>query len=222
MAFAIMRMAKIKSCVEGNARMKHNRREIACVTSNPDKKDICLILGDRMREDKNKTFTQIFHERTKGQKIRSNAVYSLEIVLTFSSGGIAGNLNEWVKTNADWLRKHFGEENIIDCRLHLSEKTPHIHAMILPIDENGKLNCRRYTGGNKHKMSEFQDDYGRAMEKFGLERGICRTLTKAQHESSLRWHAMQAVKEERLKQYERVYGNEFKSDTATQPEYTTR
>ena len=208
MAFAIMRMAKIKSCVEGNARLKHNRREIACVTANPDQKDICLILGDRMREDKNKTFAQIFHERTKGQKIRSNAVYSLEIVLTFSHGGVTGNLNEWVKTNADWLRKHFGEENIIDCRLHLSEKTPHIHTIVLPLDENGKLNARRYVGGSKHKMSEFQDDYGKAMAKFGLERGICRTLTKAQHESSLRWHAMQAEKEERLKRYEKTYGRD--------------
>ena len=46
------------------------------------------------------------------------------------------------------------------------------------------------------------------MEKYGLKHGICREITKARHESSLRWHERQAQKETRLRAYEKVFGVE--------------
>ena len=58
------------------------------------------------------------------------------------------------------------------------------------------------------RMSELQTDYAKAMEKYGLKRGICREITKARHESSLRWHERQAQNETRLRAYEKVFGNE--------------
>ena len=47
-----------------------------------------------------------------------------------------------------------------------------------------------------------------AMEKFGLRRGVSGKITKAHHESSRRWHASQAEKEERLEAYEKKFGTE--------------
>lgn len=134
---------------------------------------------------------------------------ALEIVLTFSPGALSEDtLKDWALDNANWLRKNFGESNVIDCQLHIDEKTPHIHAMIIPIDERGKLNARAFVGGTRERMSGLQTDYAKAMQPHGLERGVCRELTKARHESSLRWHERQAQKELRLRSYEKMFGIE--------------
>ena len=209
MGFAIMRIEKIKSVVAGNARLKHNRRETRCVTSNPGRKNISLIFSEQMRKDRHRTFRQIFHDRTQGQKPRKNAVMALEVVLTFSLGAVPENqLKSWAQDNAAWLKKTFGNDNIIDCQLHRDEKNFHLHCLLIPIDERGRLNARAFVGGTRQRMSELQTNYAKAMEKYGLERGICRELTKARHESSLRWHERQAKKETRLRAYEKVFGAE--------------
>ena len=209
MGFAIMRIEKIKSVVAGNARLKHNRRETRCVTSNPDRKNISLIFSDQMRKDRNRSFREIFYDRTQGQKPRKNAVMALEVVLTFSPGAVPENqLKSWAMDNAAWLKKTFGNDNIIDCQLHRDEKNFHLQTLIIPIDERGRLNARAFVGGTRQRMSELQTDYAKAMEKYGLKRGICREITKARHESSLRWHERQAKKETRLRAYEKVFGAE--------------
>ena len=209
MGFAIMRIEKIKSVVAGNARLRHNRRETKCVTSNPGRKNICLIFSDQMRKDRTRSFRQIFRDRTRGQKPRKNAVMALEVVLTFSPGAVPEEqLKDWAQDNATWLRKTFGNDNIIDCQLHRDEKNFHLQTILIPIDERGKLNARAFVGGTRQRMSELQTDYAKAMEKYGLKRGICREITKARHESSLRWHERQAQKETRLRAYEKVFGVE--------------
>ena len=57
--------------------------------------------------------------------------------------------------------------------LSLYEATPHIHAMITPIDrESGepKFNAKKWLGG-RQLMTQMQTSYGKAMEQFGLRRG---------------------------------------------------
>ena len=147
---------------------------------------------------------------------------ALELVLTFSSGAVSesgDSLKNWALDNARWVGSLFGSDNVIDCSLHLDEKTPHIHAMVIPIDERGKLNARAFVGGTRERLSSLQTDYAGAMQKHGLERGICRELTKKRHESSLRWHQRMADKEERLAFYEKKYGIEDTWDFDTMLEF---
>ena len=54
--------------------------------------------------------------------------------------------------------------------LHLDEKTPHLHAVVVPIRE-GKLTAKTILG-NKKDMSQRQDRYAQAMAPFGLSRGV--------------------------------------------------
>ena len=54
-------------------------------------------------------------------------------------------LKAWVKCNMKALRKKFGE-NLIDVTLHLDEATPHMHAVIVPVDT---------TGGKDGNLSRF-------------------------------------------------------------------
>ena len=44
-----------------------------------------------------------------------------------------GKLDQWIKANLSWLKDTFGEENLVSCVLHMDEKTPHLHATIIPI-----------------------------------------------------------------------------------------
>ena len=208
MGYCILRIEKIKSIVAANGRLKHNRRQTECLTTNPEKKNVCIILNEQMRKDKHKSFREIFHERVKGQKIRKNAVIAVEIVLTFSPGSVPDEkLREWVGANTKWLKDTFGG-NIIDCQLHRDQKTPHLHCILILRDEKGKLSSRSYLGGTRQVMANLQTSYAKAMEPFGLERGVSREITRARHTSTKKWLNMQAEKEARLSAYETKFGTE--------------
>lgn len=207
--FAILRIDKIKSVSRAGERLRHNRRLIPCATATPGVKNARLVLNEQMREDKNKSFKQIFKERLGGQKIRKNGIIALEVVFTFSPDSLQpSQYKEWTNTNIAWAKNVFTERNIIDIQCHYDEKTFHNHIFIIPQDEKGRLNSRKFIGGHRSRMSELQSDYAESVEKFGLKRGISRKITKAQHTSSKRWHAENAEKENRLKAYEEKYGTE--------------
>ena len=210
MGYAILRVEKIKSVVAANGRLKHNRRQTACLTTNPGKKNVCVILNEQMRKDKHKSFREIFHERVKGQKIRKNAVIAVETVHTFTNGSINSEekLRDWVYANVKWLKDTFDENNIISCQLHRDQKVPHLHCILILRDPKGKLSTRSYLGGTRSVMANLQTSYAKAMEPFGLERGISREITKSRHQSTKRWLNMQAEKEARLSAYETKFGTE--------------
>ena len=44
-----------------------------------------------------------------------------------------GKLDDWCRDNMDYLKKTFGEDNLVAATLHMDETTPHIHASIVPI-----------------------------------------------------------------------------------------
>lgn len=140
------------------------------------------------REHKFKTFadyadeTKNMVENATGRKVRKDAVLEVEVVLTYSSSAQTGmNLEKWKEANVQWLKDYFGENNVVSAVLHMDETTPHIHAMVTPIDrESGqpRFNAKKWLGG-KALMSQMQDSYGKAMEEFGLKRG--EKHSKAKH-----------------------------------------
>lgn len=223
--FCIMRMQKIKSTSAASARLKHARREIPCKTvRDPNAKNVRITLGEDMKRTAKMSFAEIFKERTAGQNVRKNAVHAIEVVLTFSPGAVApGQLREWAGANMGWLEQTFGgRQNIIDAQLHLDETTPHIHAMVLPINERGKLNARAFLGGTSHRMSDIQTEYAKAMEAFGLERGVSREITGAKHQSHLRWIAENALKEATLQAYEDTFKQELDANLDLHLEFNAK
>lgn len=95
-----------------------------------------------------------------------------------------GRIDEWCKDNVDYLKKQFGEKNVVSAVLHMDEKTPHIHASIVPIiigkrrkakEASRKNNTARLCADDimtKTKLEGYQDSYALAMAKYGLQRGI--------------------------------------------------
>ena len=131
------------------------------------------------------------------RKIGTNQVRVIRVMLTGSHDDMKriaaeGRIKEWCADNLDWLRKTYGEDNVVSAVLHLDESTPHIHAAVVPIvtGERRKANDkkagkRRYRKKStaqprlcaddvmtRVKLKAYQDSYAETMSKYGLERGI--------------------------------------------------
>lgn len=101
-------------------------------------------------------------------KLRKNSVYALKLYAGFTHGADDNfDLDDWAKANVEWMQKQFGKENVIAATLHMDESTPHIHAVITPIDENGRLNVKKFTN-----IRAIRASYNKAMKPFALENGV--------------------------------------------------
>lgn len=126
------------------------------------------------------------------RKVRSDAVKFVTHVLSGSHEKMKeiekdpDKLKSWVNENIDFISKEFGKENIVRFSLHLDEKTPHIHAVTVPLTEDGRLSAKE-TFGNRSDLRKRQTRYAEAMEKFGLNRG--RQTSGVKHESAKEFYA---------------------------------
>jgi hypothetical protein len=181
--FSILRTQKIITMREMEAMARHWKREQ--LTPNADsrktKYNQVLIGTSNIVADYQELIT------SKKVKIRKNGVLAIEFVLSFSpefiedTYGYKKDARErviwWRNESVKWLKKTFGER----CRIaisHFDEKTPHIHALVVPLEKRIRkcgrqdwvLNARGITGG-KVKLSQLQDSYALATNRY-LRRGI--------------------------------------------------
>lgn len=118
--------------------------------------------------------------------IRKDAVLALGIVLSGSHEQMISIQKDtklfdaWKKANYNFACEMFGKENIVRFVLHLDEKTPHFHCVVVPITKSGSLSAHTFISGPS-KLNVYQDYYAAAMAPFGLARGIPKTLTYRVH-----------------------------------------
>ena len=217
MAYAILRIKKLKTAGAIKAVGEHNQRERETLNANPDQPNVTLI-GPEIRSvvapvhevsegaastDKNPESGPMW-EAVKARiteadaRIRKNGVLACEVFMGASPeffrprGGEAGTWDEarlqaWTPAALDWLREEWGEKNVVSAVLHLDETTPHIQAVVVPIDpDSGKMNASRWLDGRK-ALSEMQDRYGESMQAIGLERGVRGSV--AQHTKIRTWYS---------------------------------
>ncbi len=168
--YAVMRIAKLKTMGEIGALGKHNERTRE--TRNAD----VGRLGDNERLVGTGDWCADVEARLAVARYRRpDAVLCLEHVLTaskeFFADGDSGRLAAWRDAAMEWLRDTYGRENVVAVVLHRDEITPHVQAVVVPIDERDHLNAKNWTGG-REKLGALQDSYARAMEPLGLERGV--------------------------------------------------
>ena len=146
------------------------------------------------------------------RKVGTNQVKAIRVLLTGSNKDMKqmeadGRLDDWCNDNLKWLRETYGERNLVSAVLHMDEKTPHIHATIVPIvtgerrkakkeEQNGKKKYRKKNTQDvrlcaddvmaRHKLKHYQDTYAQAMSKYGLQRGIDGSLAK--HVSTMQYY----------------------------------
>lgn len=82
------------------------------------------------------------------------------------------DLDKWVNETVEFTAKQFGgKENIISAVLHMDENSPHIHMIIIPMNEKSRLCYKSFIDGPA-SLSSLQDDYYNEIgKKYGLERG---------------------------------------------------
>lgn len=155
------------------------------------------------------------------RKVGKNQVHAIRVMLSASPEAMEriqqeGRLDDWCNQSLQWMQETFGTENLVSAVLHLDEKTPHIHATVVPIvttsrrkkksEENVKKHYRKKAEGarlcaddlmTQAKLKNYQTSYANAMQPFGLERGI--DGSEARHISTREYYTEQYRKAENLK-----------------------
>ncbi|MBN9302275.1 MULTISPECIES: MobV family relaxase [Dysgonomonas] len=134
------------------------------------------------------------------RKVGKNQVQVIRLILSGSTEDMLriqaeGKLDDWCRDSMDWLKKEYGEKNIVAATLHLDEDAPHVHASVVPIVQGERRQKKsnkvqeapkkQYKKKNtnrprlcaddvmtKEKLIHYQDSYAEAMAKYGLDRGI--------------------------------------------------
>lgn len=95
-----------------------------------------------------------------------------------------GALDAWKKNCQAWSKENFGK-NIVNLVLHMDEKTPHMHLLVVPIVKN-KLTAKQFfTPANSAK---WQASYA---QKTGLMKGVS---SETKHETAMEHELKQAAK----------------------------
>ncbi len=185
-AIAILRVEKLKSFGNVGGSEKHTARLQDTPNADNTKKNIRLIglEDDTTLEQLVKTKIEIAIRH----KPRKDAVLCSELFLSASpeyfrphDPSKAGEWNEqrlidFTSSTRTWLLNTYGDK-CVRAELHLDEATPHIHAYVVPINEQTKLlSHKEMFGGNGRtaniKLSKLQDSYAAAVAPLGIERGV--------------------------------------------------
>ena len=187
--FCIWETRKIKGSL--NSCMRHNYRL-------EETKNASLGLSYKNEElvkleykDFNDAFKSKINELPyyDSHRVRKDAVRAIEVVLSYSPEADGTfDIDEWKKKSMEWIREKYDlapkayGTNIISAVFHGDEaRGPHIHAVIIPIDERGHLNAKRYMG-NMYNLHQMKESYAEAMGEFGLVAGETRYHNRPDYE----------------------------------------
>lgn len=230
MSFAVYHAEKGKgnSGNIGNHMDREPGKEYSYQHADPERRKLNInfeLYKDRHKLKLSEAVDERIKEGYKGEKaIRKDAVKFTTHVLTGSHEKMKEIFNdqdkakEWIKENYDFMAREFGKENIVRFNLHMDEKTPHIHAVTVPLTSDGRLSAKEVFG-NRKVMQNRQDKYADAMRKFGLERG--KRSTGIKHESSREYYGRMKQAEIELKKnpdltgYDNVLGLKTISNSKT-------
>ncbi len=98
-------------------------------------------------------------------------------------------IEEWAKDMYDVLAGRFGEENILSFIVHLDERSPHIHADLVPVTEGNRISFSAvFTGRDKYEYSRrsiaLHDAFAEVNRNWGLRRGDSVAVTHRKHRST--------------------------------------
>ena len=149
------------------------------------------------------------------RKVAKNQTKAIRIILTGTHEQMMkiaqeGKLDNWINANLKWLRATFGSDNLVSCVLHMDEKTPHLHATVVPIVTGERIRRKR-EGEKKYetksgprlsaddvmrrsKLHEYQNSYAAIMKQFGLQRGIVGSTAK--HQANSDYYRQQVIRYE--------------------------
>ena len=177
--YAYVRGSRLKTASQMTSAYMHNERLDYCENADPAKK-----CENRDLIQRDGTYAELVDKRIKelprynglnAKPIRSDAVRALDIVISAPSieklqDNPFFSLRGFCDLSKNWAIETFGEENIIGMHLHMDERAPHIHLVVMPITKDGRLSAHDVFNG-KRRLSELQTSYANAVKPIGLSRG---------------------------------------------------
>ena len=207
--YAIFRSQPIMTLEDLKQIGSHNKREKQAYKSNPDiklnmsqynveikplaekyVKGFYNITKEYRKEHEERMKTEREDRKMKFNTMLDNSrnVVADELLFTATNRFFKNMSNEdlmkWANTSMEFVYKDLGytKEQVLHATLHVDEKTPHIHCVVIPLVKklDNRTKTERYTISKKQyikdniHLSQLQDKYHqRLTEKgFDLERGI--------------------------------------------------
>ena len=183
--YAICRINKLKSAGNLGGLNAHLTRTMPVPNADSSKAHLNqrLVGSDDLNSD---VQTRIAESKCK---VRKDSVLAIEYLLTASPEYFNGgeSVREFKNKASEWLVERHGLKNVVNVHLHMDEKTPHIHAVVVPLDQRDILNAKSFTGGRK-ALIDMQDSFADTMKPLGLDRGI--NGSKAEHTSIQKFYSI--------------------------------
>ena len=176
--YAIMRCKKIKSFGCGASSMQHNFRERKTDNADSERTPSNIHLKAENTNQAMKSWREQLPE-----KYRKDAVMMVEYVMSASpewmKNATGKQKDEFFKCSMDWLKKKYGDKNIVVATVQKDESTPHLSAFVVPLTKEGKLSAKEFIGG-RTKLRNDQSTYANDVAHLGLTRGIEGSTAKHQ------------------------------------------
>lgn len=167
---------------------------------------------------KNLSLQEAVNKRIKdaGIKPRKGQTRCLEMIFSGSHEEMCNmsreDLLKWADDTLKWAQKTWGKENVVSASLHLDEKTPHIHMIVVPIVQGQSRRSKKQKELDKERgikresykinteklrlcanevyttplLYHYHDHYAKDVSnKYGLERGLrAEPGSKKKHQTS--------------------------------------
>ena len=190
MAFCTIGVSKQKGGSVG-ASGRHNDRERDTPNADPERSHLNRVLIGDERNVKD-IVSEIIDAH--GGKPRRDSVEAVELMLSAShewfldrDGEISQEkVDQFCEQAMKFLRDRKNCGVCAKAVLHMDERTPHIHAHMVPLTEDGRLSATHFLDG-REKMKQLHTRYASYMEEIGLERG--REGSRATHQRVKQFYA---------------------------------
>lgn len=196
-------MAKMKGAGSIGGKSDHNYRQVHVPNADPERMQFNHEYVLHYENLGKAIEARIEHAGI--EKVRQDAVKGMEFILTASPQAFQRDQtgqciedyrgSEWLNANLDFMKQRYGA-NLVAFSLHQDEKTPHVHAVVVPITPDGRLCAKELF--NPKTLRQLQTDYAQAMKPFGLERGI--EGSRAQHVEMKHIYGLQQAQRQEIQQ----------------------
>jgi hypothetical protein len=188
MAYAILRVAKLKTMGNVGGQSSHVERLRETLNADPTR----IELNRRLAGTDSPVHDVQERLAAAGIEPRKGAVVAIDVFITASPEHFKTNHPDdpnWQAFQAkamQFLSREYGRHNVVHAIAHHDETSPHLHAIVVPIKSKtvrvgrkvkterteNRLCCRDWLGGDRTTLSKLQTRFADQVKELGLHRGI--------------------------------------------------
>jgi hypothetical protein len=194
MAYAILRVAKLKTMGNVGGQSSHVERLRETLNADPAR----IELNQRLAGTDSPLHDVQERLAAAGIEPRKGAVLAIDVFITASPEHFKTNHPDdpnWQAFQAkamQFLSREYGRDNVVHAIAHHDETSPHLHAIVVPIKSKtvkvgrqvkterteNRLCCRDWLGGDRTTLSKLQTRFADQVKELGLYRGVAGSQAK--------------------------------------------